>query len=164
MGRESVVTHRGIDRLVTQAPRFVEPAEQQTGATQRVVGPGGMADDSPRRLVLNELLAFPDPVQRLARFVEQRQYPGGVGDREGKLEDDVPCPKRCIACSSVSALGAQAPLWEWTALSAWPTMVFMVCRSASRSRGFVLGRLCELQFGELCQPGSDRTDGGAVRP
>ena len=51
-----------------------------------------MADDSPRRLTLEELLAFPEPVQRLARLAELRQYPGGGGDRGGKQEDDVPRP------------------------------------------------------------------------
>ena len=93
MGREPGVTRRGFDRAVAQAPRLVEPAEQQTGATQRVVGPAAMADDSPRRVTLEELLAFPEPVQRLARLAELRQDPGGGGDRVGKLEDDVPRPE-----------------------------------------------------------------------
>ena len=51
-----------------------------------------MDDDSPRRLTLEELLAFPEPVQRLARLAELRQCPGGGGDRPGKVEDEVPCP------------------------------------------------------------------------
>jgi hypothetical protein len=38
MGREPGVPRRGLDRAVAQAPPLVEPAEQQTGATQRVRG------------------------------------------------------------------------------------------------------------------------------
>ncbi len=37
MGRESELTWRGFDRAVAQTLRLVEPAKQQTGATQRVV-------------------------------------------------------------------------------------------------------------------------------
>ena len=58
-----------------------------------MVGPAETDDDSPRRLTLEELLAFPEPVQRLARLAELRQDPGGGGDREGKQEDDVPRPE-----------------------------------------------------------------------
>ncbi len=47
MGREPGVTRRGFDRAVAQAPRLVEPAEQQTGATQRVVDPGAIAEAIP---------------------------------------------------------------------------------------------------------------------
>ena len=57
MGCEPGVIRRELDSAIAQAPRLVEPAEQQTSATQRVVGPGGMADNSPRRLPLHELLA-----------------------------------------------------------------------------------------------------------
>ena len=45
MGRVPGVRRRKFDRAVAQAPRLVEPAEQQTGATQRVVVP---ADDGRR--------------------------------------------------------------------------------------------------------------------
>jgi hypothetical protein len=93
MGRGPELTRRGFDRAVAKAPRLVEPAEQQTGATQRVVFPAETADESPRRLTLEELLAFPEPVQRLAFLAELRQDPGGGGDREGKYEDDVPGPE-----------------------------------------------------------------------
>ena len=92
MGREPGLTRRGSTARSPRLPRLVEPAEQQTGATQRVVGPAATADDSPRRLTLEELLAFPEPVQRLARLAELRQHPGGGGDRRGKQEDDVPRP------------------------------------------------------------------------
>ena len=92
MGSKAGVTRRGFDRAVAQAPRLVEPAEQQRGSTKRVVAPADQADDSPRRLTLEELLAFPKPVQRLTRLAELRQYPGGGGDRPGKMDDDVPRP------------------------------------------------------------------------
>ena len=49
-----------------------------------------MVDQSPRRLTLEKLLAFLEPVQRLARLAELRQSPGGGRDRPGKQEDDVP--------------------------------------------------------------------------
>jgi hypothetical protein len=39
MGREPGLRVIGFDRPVAQVPRLVEPAEQQAGATQRVVGP-----------------------------------------------------------------------------------------------------------------------------
>src|ERR1700675_3774348 len=90
--REPGVTRRGFARAVAQAPRLVEPAEQETGAPQRVVIPTEIRDDFPRRLTLEELLAFPEPAQRLARFAKLRQRPGGGGDRPGKVEDDVPRP------------------------------------------------------------------------
>ena len=43
MGREARLAPRGFDRAIAQAPRLVEPAEQQTGAAHRVVGPAAMA-------------------------------------------------------------------------------------------------------------------------
>ena len=46
--------------------------------------------ESPRRGPLEELLPFSEPAQRLARFAELGQYPGGGGDRHRELEDDVP--------------------------------------------------------------------------
>ena len=93
MGREAGLALRGFDGAIAEAPRFVEPAEQQTGATHCVIGPAAMADDSPRRLTLEELLAFPDPVQRLARLADLRQRPGGGGDRPGKMDGDVAGPQ-----------------------------------------------------------------------
>ena len=93
MGREPVVPRRGFDRAVAQAPRLVEPAEQQSGATQRVVGPAAIAEESPRRLTFEELLALPEPVQRLTGLAELRQCPGR-GDHGGaKQVDDVPRPQ-----------------------------------------------------------------------
>ena len=56
MGCGPRASRRGFDGALAQAPRLVEPAEQQIGTTQRVVGPTMPADDSPRRLTLEELL------------------------------------------------------------------------------------------------------------
>src|SRR5262245_57785339 len=92
MGGEPGVTLRDFEPAVAEASRLVEPVEPQTCATQRVVAPGAMEGDSPRRLTLEELLAFPEPIQRLASLTELRQCPGGGGDRPGKVEDEVPCP------------------------------------------------------------------------
>src|SRR5438105_15880971 len=92
MGRERQLRRTGFDHAGAQASRFVQTAEQQTGATQRVVGPVVLADDSPRGLALEELLAFPEPIQGLARLVELREAPGRGSDRGRKREDDVPCP------------------------------------------------------------------------
>jgi hypothetical protein len=93
MGREPGLTLRGFDqRALAQAPCIVKPAEQQAGATERVGMPAATADDSPRRLALEELLAFPEPVQRLACLTELRQCLGGEGDRGMKRHDDVPTP------------------------------------------------------------------------
>jgi hypothetical protein len=72
MGRVPGLRRRRLDRAVAQAPRLVEPAEQQTSAPQGVVGPAMMVDKSPRRLTLEKLLAFLEPVQRLARLAELR--------------------------------------------------------------------------------------------
>ena len=52
------------------------------------------ADDAPRRLTLEELLALPESGQRLACLADLREDPGGGGDRVGKVEDDVPRPVR----------------------------------------------------------------------
>ena len=55
-----------------------------------MVGPAAWTDDSPRRLTLEELLALPEPSQRLARLPDLRGGPGGAGDQAGKTADDVP--------------------------------------------------------------------------
>ncbi len=49
-----------------------------------------MALDDKCHLTFEELLAFPEPVQRLARLADLREDPGGGGDRAGKQDDDVP--------------------------------------------------------------------------
>src|SRR6266705_2511331 len=75
------VRRRRFERAISQAPRLVETAEQQTGATHRVVVPAAMGEEPSRRLTLDERFTLPEPVHRLAQFVELRQRPGGVGDK-----------------------------------------------------------------------------------
>jgi hypothetical protein len=70
MGCVPLVIPRGLDRAVAQAPRLVEPAEQQIGATEPGEAPVGPAADPPRRLTFEELLAFPDSLERLACLAE----------------------------------------------------------------------------------------------
>src|SRR5215831_20388471 len=89
MGREARLALRGFDRVMTEAPRFIEPAEQQTGATHRVVSPTAMTDDPPRRMTLEQLLDLPHPAQRLLRLAGLRHRPGGGGDRPGKMDGDI---------------------------------------------------------------------------
>ena len=48
MGREPGLTYKRFNCAVTQTPRLVEPAEQQTGATQRLVHPATMAEEASR--------------------------------------------------------------------------------------------------------------------
>src|SRR4029453_6429891 len=93
MGCEPPVTQRGFDRAVAQAPGLVEPAEQQTGTTQRAVVPAALEDNSPRRLTLEELLAFLEQAERLTRLAKLRQHPGGGGDCGRKHENDVSRPE-----------------------------------------------------------------------
>ena len=77
-----------------------------------------MADESSRRLTLEELLAFPEPVQRLARLAELRQRPGGKGDRPGKQEDRFPLRVTAIQRSISGRACAQSPLRRWSVLAA----------------------------------------------
>src|SRR6266496_624014 len=95
MGRVSGLMRRRLERALAEALRLGKPTEPQTSATERMVGPAMMVDESPRRLMIEELLAFPQSVQRLARLVELRQCPGGGGDRTGKVEEDVSRPGHC---------------------------------------------------------------------
>src|SRR6516162_1931150 len=89
MGREARLALRGFDRVMTQAPRFIELAEQQTGATHRMVCPAPMTDDSSRRVTLKQLLDLPDSPQRLLRLASLRHRPGGGSDRPGKMDGDI---------------------------------------------------------------------------
>ena len=87
MGGEPGVRWRVCERAVAQAQHLVEPAEQQGGPTERKVGLPVEADDAPRRLTLEELLALPESGQRLACLADLREDPGGGSDRVGKVED-----------------------------------------------------------------------------
>src|SRR5260370_689454 len=69
-----------LSRPTARGGRLVGRGGKQPGGPRRAVGPAAMTDDSPRRLTLEELLALPDPVQRLARLTDLRQRPGGGGD------------------------------------------------------------------------------------
>ena len=89
------MTRGEFDRAVAEAPRLVQPAEQQSRTTQCLVRPPDDTEVSPRHVTLGELLAFPEPGQRLARLADLRESPGGRGDPVGEVEDDVPCPERC---------------------------------------------------------------------
>src|SRR5262245_39718656 len=93
MGRNCGLAWRGFERAVSEAPGLLEPAEPQTGATQRMVD-HTVHNEPPRRLRLEELLALLESVQRFVRLTELRQYPSGRGDRPGKMDDDTPCPGR----------------------------------------------------------------------
>src|SRR6516225_2538123 len=73
MSRKAGPVARRFDRAIGQSLRVVEPTEQQTGATGRVVAPAVIDDQSPRRLALEELLGLPDAARRLARLAGLRQ-------------------------------------------------------------------------------------------
>jgi hypothetical protein len=92
MGHESRLRLIGVDRPVAQVPRLVEPAKQQAGATQRVVDRAAARTGSRRIEALDELLAFPEPVQRFAGLPLLRQDPGG-GCEATKHVDDVRRPE-----------------------------------------------------------------------
>src|SRR5262249_54399647 len=88
-GCEARLALRGCDRALAKAARLIEPAEQQTGATRRVVSPAPMGDDSPCRLTLEELLTLSHAAQRLAGLADLSQRPGRGGDRPGKKNGDI---------------------------------------------------------------------------
>jgi hypothetical protein len=90
MGGKAGLAFSGFNRAIAQAPRIIEPAEQQIGATRCVVGPATMG--SPRHLTLEQLLALPDQLQRPACLADLCQRPGRGGNRPGKL--DIPALKR----------------------------------------------------------------------
>ena len=73
-----------------------------------------LVDESPRRLTLEELLALPEPGQRLARLAELRQDPGGGGDRVGRLRTTFPVRSTAIPCSISERAFAQSPLRRWS--------------------------------------------------
>ena len=110
MGRGPGVRRRIFDRAVAQASRLVEPAEQQSGTTQRLVAPAAIEPDSLRRVTFEDLLALPEPGQRLALLADLREDPGGGGEGAGKGEDDVPRPVRREPVLDQRARLAQSPL------------------------------------------------------
>src|SRR5215831_5916418 len=96
MGRAHELTQRGLKRAAAQALRVVETAKHQRGSPQPPIGRSEKADVSPRGLMLEKLLTFPQPAQALTRLAELRQNPSGGGDQSGKQEADVRRPEhRC---------------------------------------------------------------------
>jgi hypothetical protein len=85
MGGAATAKRSVCDGAFAQTPRLVEPAQQQSSPSQRVVRP-----DSTRRLTLDELLAFSEPRQRPAGVAELGQYPSGRRYGARKVEDYVP--------------------------------------------------------------------------
>src|SRR5262249_24574219 len=75
MGRESGGSVGRSDCTSPKIPRLVEPAEPQASAPERLVGPAPETEDSPCGVTLQELLAFPQPVQRLAGRTDLCQRP-----------------------------------------------------------------------------------------
>jgi hypothetical protein len=65
VGRGPVVRSRIFDRTVAPAPRLVEPAEQQTGTTQRMVGRADLVEIAGNR-VLEDVIG-PNALARLDR-------------------------------------------------------------------------------------------------
>ena len=110
MSRKTGLAPRGCNRARAQAPCFIEPTEQQTRAAHRAVSPAVMLADPPRRLTLEELLALPEPGERLARLADLREEPSREGDRVGKAQNSVRRPSTAIACSISGYACAQSPL------------------------------------------------------
>src|SRR5262245_25000479 len=66
MSCKAVMTPREFHRTIAEVPRLVQSAEQQAGATEQVVRPAAMEDDSSRHVAFEEMFAFPQPLQCLA--------------------------------------------------------------------------------------------------
>jgi hypothetical protein len=58
-----------------KTPRLIEPAEQQTGASQRVIEPAELPNKSRCGVLVEALLALPESSHRLALFAKLRQIP-----------------------------------------------------------------------------------------
>lgn len=94
MGCEAGLALSGFNRATAQAPRLVEPPEQQTGAPQRVIVPAEGRRPIPSLLDARGLFAFLEPRQRLARLADLREDPGGGGDHGAKDGSNAPLPGR----------------------------------------------------------------------
>jgi hypothetical protein len=62
MRHEARLAPTRLDRTIAQVSRLLQPAEQQTGATQCAISPAAMTDDPLLRLTFEQLLALADPV------------------------------------------------------------------------------------------------------
>ena len=114
VGREPGVTRRGFDRAVAQAPRLVEPTEQQTGTPQRVIGPAEIADDSPCRLTLEELLAFPKPVSASLASPSCASTQAEEATAQGSRRTTFPVRTTVIQRSISARAFAQSPSRRWS--------------------------------------------------
>ena len=90
-GFVAVAKRRICDGAFSQTLRLVEPVEQQSGTSHRVVG---HEHTVPRPLTLEESLALLEPGQRLAGLAELREDPGGGGDHGAKAGVNAPLPER----------------------------------------------------------------------
>src|SRR5215472_12765247 len=153
MGREPRVTRRGFECAVAKAVCLVQPAEQETGATQRMIGQAASANDSPRRRTLEERLALPEPVQSFARLAKLGPCPSGGGNRGMKLKVNVSRPIHCdhmleprarfwpVALEEVACAGGVVGQADG--------VVILRGLGEPERLSFVLGGLCEsAKFGE----------------
>jgi hypothetical protein len=72
VGCEAGLALSGFNRTTSQASGLVEPAEQKTGATQRLIGPAAMTHDSPGNMKLEEPLTLSHPAPCLASLADLR--------------------------------------------------------------------------------------------
>src|SRR4030095_5576019 len=84
---------RAWNGTVGEAPRLIEPTQQQAGATQAMVGTPALAVNSTSSVTFEKQLALLEPDQRLACLAGFRQNPGGGGHRVGERDDDVARPE-----------------------------------------------------------------------
>src|SRR5215472_1872788 len=96
IGSAAGLVPRDFGCAMPQAPRLVDPTEQQTSAAQRAVRPAAMDNASLRRLMLEKLLSLSNPVQRLTRLTDLRQNPCGGGNCPRKMDSDIACPQHRI--------------------------------------------------------------------
>jgi len=81
MGFKPWARSRGFPRACAQVQRFVEPAEQQTGATQWMVDRAAMGNGSSVCGRLDKLLTFSESGNRRTRLPELGEDPSGGRDR-----------------------------------------------------------------------------------
>ena len=93
IGREPGMSGREFDRAVTQTLRLVEPAEQQTGATQRMVVPAAMADESLRRLTLESCSPSRSRSSASLASPSCARTQAEEATADGSRSDDVPRPE-----------------------------------------------------------------------
>ncbi len=110
MGSEPVVAGGGFDGTLPQTPRLLEPAQQQRGATERLIGPTTKAHHPTGRQTLTELSAFLEPVVRLVRVTELGEHPRGRGDRRTEKHQRMSRSKHGQAALDRGRARPQSPL------------------------------------------------------